>query len=73
MNLLCEECVSFAICINEVTFDSDRHYSYGLAMQFNGIQLRCDYFLNKARHIHSDEYQEIKRFFLINKGIIQDE
>jgi hypothetical protein len=67
----CEECISFAICVNSITFFNDRNYSFEHAMHFGDVQNRCNYFSNITHDIHGGEYQSLKTFFLKAKGLIE--
>lgn len=68
--ILCEDCICSAICINQISFQRDVSYTYGVSLIYNGIETRCDKFRWWTRDIMNPDFQKMKRFFLIKKGFI---
>jgi len=69
MIIKCEECICMPICINQVIFTKQEGNSFTYTMTFNGLTEKCNYF-NEAWNADTYLYQQIKKFFLKQKGLI---
>jgi hypothetical protein len=71
----CEECISFAICINLMTTTKGNDYGLGYYLHRNPwIETKCSYYqevFNGSSNIES--WNEFKRFILTKKGLIYDQ
>jgi hypothetical protein len=70
MSVKCEECISFAICVNQMGFSKDPSYSFGYVFEWSDCINRCSYLqkLTKGR-THDLEFLEVKAFFMEQKGL----
>lgn len=73
MYIQCKDCVSLAICISSFEFEKLGEYSYGYLWKWGGRQNSCNYLRNitNVDHIH-ESYHILKKFFLQQKGLIND-
>jgi hypothetical protein len=66
----CEDCVSLAICINEINFYKDDEYSFRYVFQWGTCANRCSYLNNLVAGFHGENgFMDLKLFFMKQKGI----
>lgn len=70
MTVQCENCISLAICIHQINFERDDHYSFGYVFEWGNCIHRCSYLSNLSKGTHNDpEFFAVKLFFMKQKGV----
>lgn len=65
----CEECLALPICIGKLEFEKQGGFTYGYSVNIYSIS-NCDYIF-KSVTAPNYLFHDIKKFFLIKKGLIK--
>jgi len=65
----CKKCISLAICLCQVFFIKDETFSYGYMFGWGNCGTRCHYMHKLSQGGNKSLFEEVKRFFMSQKGI----